>query len=127
MNPILFEGLTGITIRRTALAIQGAAGPSKEDAYVWRQMLVSFKNVSNELCDAVADVVRRLATEHVDPTGLSALINNRLIPLDKDPGVRPVGIGEVLCRIIGKSLLSQEGHHACCWGHPGLCWSSSRM
>ena len=32
------------------------------------------------------------------------LISCRLIPLNKDPGVRPIGIGEILCRIIGKTI-----------------------
>ena len=76
------------------------------DAYVWRRLLVSFKSASTDLCDAVANVAYRLATEHVNPAGLQALLNNRLVPLDKDPGVRPVGIGEVLRRIVGKSVLS---------------------
>ena len=33
------------------------------------------------------------------------LLNNRLIPLDKNLGVRPDGIGEILRCIIGKSLM----------------------
>ena len=59
-------------------------------------MLVSFKTASEELCCAVADVARRLARECVDPVGVTSLLNNRLIPLDKNPGIRPRGIGETL-------------------------------
>ena len=102
INPILFECLTDVTIRNTALAIQGAAGNSMADSFVWRRMLVSFKAASNELRGAVADVARRLATEHVDPLGIKPLLNNRLIPLDKNPGVRPIGIGETLRRIMAR-------------------------
>ena len=42
-----------------------------------------------------------MCTEFVDPTSLQALLLRRLIPLDKNPGVRPIGVGEVLSRIIG--------------------------
>ena len=35
---------------------------------------------------------------------LKAYIACRLIPLDKDPCIRPIGIGEVLRKIIGKSV-----------------------
>ena len=129
INPILFECLTDVTIRNTALAIQGAAGPSMADSYVWRRMLVSFKAASNELCGAVADVARRLATEHVDPLGIKPLLNNRLIPLDKNPGVRPIGIGETLRRIIGKAVMTvlkkdimlAAGVTQVCAGHPAGC------
>ncbi len=117
------------TVRRSALATQGSAGPSMADSYIWRRMLVSFKAASNNLCCAVAGVARRLATEHVDPLGLTALLNNRLVPLDKNTGVRPVGIGETLRRIIGKSVmtvLQKDIMHAAgvtqvCAGHPAGC------
>lgn len=129
VNSILFESLTGDVVRKTALATQGAAGPSMGDAYVWRRMLVSFKSASRDLCDAVAEVARHLASQQVDPAGLMPLLSNRLIPLDKNPGVRPVGIGEVLRRIIGKSLMTvlrsditrATGVSQVCAGHPSGC------
>ena len=37
--------------------------------------------------------------------GLEAILANRLIPLDKgEGGVRPIGVGEVLRRIMGKCV-----------------------
>jgi len=35
-----------------------------------------------------------------------ALTAVRLLPLDKCPGVRPIGIGEVIRRIIGKAIIA---------------------
>ena len=37
---------------------------------------------------------------------LEAYLSCRLIPLDKQPGVRPIGIGETLRRIIGKTIIA---------------------
>ena len=39
----------------------------------------------------------------VDPNGLSALLACRLVALDKNPGVRPIGICETVRRIIAKA------------------------
>ena len=46
----------------------------------------------------------KLATEAVDPTCLEAYLANRLIPLDKNPGIGPIGVGEILRCIIGKAI-----------------------
>ena len=36
---------------------------------------------------------------------LEAFTSNRLIPLNKNPGLRPIGVGEVLRRIAGKVVM----------------------
>ncbi len=69
-------------------------------------MCSSFHDASRDLCNAVAAMGHRLCTTFVDPEGLKALTSCRLIAMDKQPGVRPIGIGEVARRIIGKAILS---------------------
>ena len=104
-DPIIFERITGNLIREAATKIQGSAGPSGVDAYLWRRFCLSFKTASTELCNALAGVARRLCTSAVAPESLSAFVACRLISLDKNPGIRPIGIGEVPRRIIAKSVL----------------------
>jgi len=43
---------------------------------------------------------------YVDPTGITPLVSYRLIALDKQPGVWPIGIGEIPRRIIAKAVLA---------------------
>ena len=105
VNPILFENLNAEAIRKAALKTKGAAGLSGFDAHAWRRLCSSFKSSSNALCSALASVGKRLCTTHINSDHLSAFVACRLIPLDKCPGVRPIGIGEVHRRIIAKAIL----------------------
>jgi len=50
-----------------------------------------------------------IANEDVPWERLQALRACRLIGLDKQPGVRPIGIGEVLMRIMGKAMAKAVG------------------
>ena len=47
-------------------------------------------------------LAHRLSNNVVEWDDISALMANHIIDLDKYPGVRPIGIGEVLQRILGK-------------------------
>ncbi len=104
-HPIRFETLTRGVVRRAALNTRGAAGSSGVESDTWRRMCTRFGDVFNDLCYTLASCARRLATSFVDSSSLQAYISCRLIPLDKKPGVRPIGIGEVLRRILGKATL----------------------
>ncbi len=53
----------------------------------------------------MAAFCRRLAAEYIDPNSISSFTACRLIPLNKNPGVRPIGVAEVCRRIIGKSIM----------------------
>ena len=72
----------------------------------WRRYLTAFGSRLESLCQTVAKIAVRFATEEKDPTSLQAYNACRLTPLDKCPGVRPTGVGEVIRRIIGKTIVS---------------------
>ena len=54
-------------------------------------------------------VARRLCTTYVNPKLIAPFVACRLIALDKNPGVRPIGIGDTARRIIAKAVLSIVG------------------
>ena len=109
VHDVLFESITGDTIRAAALRTQGSAGPSGVDSAGWRRMLTSFHRASSDLCVAVAAMARRLCTSYIDPSVMSAFVACRLVPLNKNPGVRPIGVCEVLRRIVGKAIMRTVG------------------
>ena len=104
-HPVMFETVNGDLIRSVALQVHGSAGPSGVDAAGWRRMCTAFQGASTDLCDALAAMTKRISTEYVDPSGLTAFTASRLVPLDKQPGVRPIGISEIARRIISKAIL----------------------
>ena len=95
-------------VHRTAKTISGTAGPSGADAEIWRQILClkQLKKNPVELCSTVAELAKKLSCQFVNPDHVSSYTARRLIPLDKKLGVHPIGIGEVLRRIVGKAITS---------------------
>ena len=93
-------------ILNAALHTHGASGLSGLDAFAWRRLCSSFKSASQDLCSSLAAVGRRICTCNIHPDNLSAFVACQLIPLNKCPGVRLIGEGEVPRRIIAKVVLS---------------------
>ena len=134
IHPIIFDDLNSELVRKVAMKMKGAAGPSCFDSDDWKNVLLSrvHGTSSGDLCEAVAKAAKALCTENrteVDKGGISAFVACRLIPLDKDPGLRPIGIGEVLRRIVGKmvvfllkpELQEDAGDLQMCVGQQGGC------
>ena len=59
---------------------------------------------NKKLREQIARLARLLASEIVDPHSVYSLVKYRLITLNKNQGIRPIGVGEVIRRIIGKCI-----------------------
>ena len=74
-------------------------------------MSKSYGTISGDLRRVFANVIKKTCKEKLpvdttkDETPLEAFLACRLIPLDKNPGLRSIGAGEVLQRIAGKVVM----------------------
>lgn len=107
VEDVIFEDIDFERVQRAAKNTSGSGGPTKIDADTWRHILCSkaYKIQSEGLAAEIASLARRLCTEDIQHDYISSLLSCRLVPLMKeDNGVRPVGVGETLRRIIGKCV-----------------------
>ena len=62
-----------------------------------------FGSSSSDLRKAFANFIEKLCSEELQ--SVKALTPNRLIRSHKNPGLRPIGSGEVIKRIAGKAVM----------------------
>ena len=108
VESVIFDSIDADMIQRVIKHISGAAGPSGADAELWLHILCTkqLKKKPLELCETIAECAKKMATMYIDPQHMEAFTACRLVPLNKNPsGVRPIGIGEILHRIIGKAIV----------------------
>ena len=127
VQEVIFEPIDGDMVAKAALRTEGSGGPTLIDSDCWKQILCSknFKQQQADLCDSIAKLTKKLCVTSAEPDCLTELLASRLIPLDKNPGVRPIGIGEILRRIMGKCVTwnikkdieSSAGGLQTCAGH----------
>ena len=86
--------ITSETVQKVASKLSGAAGPGGVDSMALQQWLLRFGTNSNQLRESVANLCYWLANETPPWTAYRAIMANRLIALDKCPGVKPVGVGK---------------------------------
>ena len=108
IHPVVYGDIDESLILKAATLTKGESGPSGLDADGWRRILTSreFGTSSSDLRKTFTQLIKRLCIEELETTiSLEAFTACRLIPLDKKPGLRPVGVVEVLRRIAGKVIM----------------------
>ena len=105
VQPIIFEAIDDEMVLKAAQLTKG--GPSGMDADGWRKILTSrvYGETGNDVRRAFANSIKKMCTDEITDNSLEALMASRLVPLDKNPGLRPNGVGEVLRKIAGKIVM----------------------
>ena len=107
IHKIKHERIDAEVIQNTALHTRGGSGPSGMDADGLRRIFTSnsFGQNPTNICISLANVAKKLCVESDQIGFLEALLARRLIPLDKNSEIQPIGAGEVIRRIIGKAVV----------------------
>uniref|UniRef100_A0A0G4F3H9 Uncharacterized protein n=1 Tax=Chromera velia CCMP2878 TaxID=1169474 RepID=A0A0G4F3H9_9ALVE len=114
--------ITEEDVATVAHHLQGSAGPSGFDSIQLRTAVLSLGRESRELREELANLVTEMGRRVFEWDQVKALMAYRLVALDKCPGVRPVGIGEAIRRLLGKTVMKktrEELQEAC--GANQLC------
>ena len=106
--PIKFYAIYADSVKRAAVITRGGAGPSGLDTDGWRRILITkqFSTSSTDLRKAITEVIKKLFTADNLSSLLKPFLACCLIPLDKNLGLHPIGIGERLHQIAGKVIVS---------------------
>ena len=104
--------VTQCVVENMAKRLSGAAGPSGTDAVTLANWLLRYKCGSAALRAEIAAFTNWMANSNPPWAAYRALMACRLVALDKQPGTRPVGIGESYRRLMAKCVLNVTGKHA---------------
>jgi uncharacterized C2H2 Zn-finger protein len=122
LPPLLEVDITSNHVEQVARKLHGGGGPTGTTSENWKDYLLRFGEASHHLRNSIAQLTMTLNNEYVPWHQIQALMSSRLVALDKCPGVRPIGIGECLRRIISKCMILATGSEvteAC--GQSQLC------
>ena len=97
--------ITEEAIELVARNLSGSSGPGGMDSEALQGWLMKFREDSTRLRTIVETFVGWLANGSLPWEAYRAFMSGLLIELDKQPGLRPVGIGESWQRIFSEIML----------------------
>ena len=124
IHKIKYECIDAEVIRNTALHTRGGSRPSGMDIDGWRKILTtnSFDLSSTDISMALANVAEKLSVESNQTKSTEAFLSSRPIPLDKNPGFQPIGVGKVIRKSIGTAVVhSMKEDIIKSFGNPQVC------
>ena len=104
--------ITEDTVTAVAGRLSGGAGPGGTYSMSLQHWLQRFGEASAELRLIVGDFVEWLGNGWPPWAAYRVLMSGRLIALDNQPVIRPVGVGETWWRMMEKCLLRMAGSEA---------------
>ena len=108
LPPLLHLTVTEDTVKQAAKNLQGAAGPDGLPGDLVKQWLTKYGPTSRKLRMVIADLTNLCANTTLSDSEaplIAALLDSSLIALDKNPGVRPIGVGTIWRRLMAKTVL----------------------
>ena len=70
-----------------------------------KSLFPKYGESARDLRRSFAAVIKKICSEDIADNSLESFLACRLVPLNKNPGLRPIGVGEVLRRIAGKCVM----------------------
>ena len=97
--------ITDETVTAVAGRISGGGGPGGTDSVSLQHWLLRFGEASGELRLIVGKFTEWLSNGRPPWATYLTMMSGRLIALDKQPGIRPIRIGETWRQLMGKCLI----------------------
>eukprot|EP00957_Ditylum_brightwellii_P145107 11052432-Ditylum_brightwellii.AAC.1 len=95
-------------VQWVATHMQGAGGAGGMEAVMARDCLMRFGGASEKLRSELVAWTEWMANGSPPWAAIRAVLANHLMALDKQPGTRPVGIGEVWRRSMAKLVIRKS-------------------
>ena len=101
----MFAYINEEIIRKAAIKTKRGSGHSTDG---WRRIICSNNSddTKADLRKAIANFINIFFTEEASTVSIQAFVACWLISLEKNPSLWQTGIGEILCRILGKLIES---------------------